>query len=87
MCTALSQVKYSVLDRSPEKSGLLQTCKDLGVTLIAHSPLQRGLLTGEVACWSRDCPMMLYDLCFMHEGLGGQGGPWRRAATSSARTS
>ena len=40
------QVKYNVFERGPEKSGLLQACKDLGVTLVAHSPLQRGLLTG-----------------------------------------
>lgn len=52
---AFSQVKYSVFDRGPEKSGLLQACKDLGVTLIAHSPLQRGLLTGEVASESSIC--------------------------------
>ena len=40
------QVKYNIFERKPEKSGLLKACKDLGVTLVAHSPLQRGLLTG-----------------------------------------
>ena len=40
------QVKYSLADRSPEKDGLLAKCKELGVTLIAHSPLAQGLLTG-----------------------------------------
>ena len=41
------QVKYSVLERGPEKSGLAQQCKDLNVALIAHSPLEQGILTGE----------------------------------------
>lgn len=39
------QVKYSVLDRKAEESGLLAACGQLGVTLVAHSPLEQGLLT------------------------------------------
>jgi aryl-alcohol dehydrogenase-like predicted oxidoreductase len=42
-----NQVKYSLLDRSAERSGLLHACRDLGVTLIAYSPLGMGLLTGK----------------------------------------
>lgn len=44
---ASNQVSYSLLNRSPERSGLMQLCKDLGVTLIAYSPLAQGLLTGK----------------------------------------
>jgi aryl-alcohol dehydrogenase-like predicted oxidoreductase len=44
---ASNQVEYSLLNRSPERSGLLQSCRDLGVTLIAYSPLGMGLLTGK----------------------------------------
>ena len=40
------QVKFSVLEQQPIKSGLLDACKELDVTLVAHSPLQQGLLTG-----------------------------------------
>ena len=40
------QVKYSLTDRSPDTDGLLAKCKELDVTLIAHSPLAQGLLTG-----------------------------------------
>ncbi|KAA6425383.1 MAG: hypothetical protein FRX49_04876 [Trebouxia sp. A1-2] len=40
-----SAVKYNVLERDPEKSGLLEKCHELGVTLVAHSPLQQGILT------------------------------------------
>jgi aryl-alcohol dehydrogenase-like predicted oxidoreductase len=39
-------VKYNLLERAPERSGLLQRCADLNVTLVAHSPLSQGLLTG-----------------------------------------
>ena len=35
-----------MFERGVEKDGTLQACKDLGVTLVAHSPLQQGLLTG-----------------------------------------
>lgn len=42
---ATNQVKYNVLERNPEKSGLLEKCQELGVTLVAHSPLQQGILT------------------------------------------
>lgn len=39
------QVKYSILDRSAETDGTLACCRDLGIAVIAHSPLQQGLLT------------------------------------------
>ncbi len=44
---AANQVKYSLLDRRPEADGVLQTCRELNVTLIAHTPLAQGLLTGK----------------------------------------
>lgn len=44
---ASNQVEYSLLKRSPETSGLLNSCKELGITLIAYSPLTMGLLTGK----------------------------------------
>ncbi len=44
---ASNQVSYSLLNRWPEHSGLMQLCKELGVTLIAYSPLAQGLLTGK----------------------------------------
>ena len=43
---ASNQVEYSLLDRRPERSGLLRACRDLGVTVIAYSPLGKGLLGG-----------------------------------------
>ncbi|KAJ7902798.1 NADP-dependent oxidoreductase domain-containing protein [Mycena olivaceomarginata] len=42
------QIEYSpfVLDIEDPKVGLLETAKELGVTIVAYSPLGRGLLTG-----------------------------------------
>jgi aryl-alcohol dehydrogenase-like predicted oxidoreductase len=44
---ASNQVEYSLLKRDPERTGLLELCQELGVTLIAYSPLAKGLLTGK----------------------------------------
>lgn len=44
---ASNQVEYSLIQRSPERNGLLTACRELGVTLIAYSPLGMGLLTGK----------------------------------------
>jgi aryl-alcohol dehydrogenase-like predicted oxidoreductase len=44
---ASNQVHYSLLNRAIEKNGLLARCKELGVRLIAYSPLEMGLLTGK----------------------------------------
>lgn len=44
---ASNQVEYSLIQRDPERSGLLDLCRDLGVTLIAYSPLGMGMLTGK----------------------------------------
>ena len=44
---ASNQVQFSLLDRSIESNGILQAAKDLGVTIIAYSPLASGLLTGK----------------------------------------
>lgn len=44
---ASNQVSYSLLNRHPETTGLLDACCELDVTLIAYSPLAQGLLTGK----------------------------------------
>jgi aryl-alcohol dehydrogenase-like predicted oxidoreductase len=44
---ASNQVKYNLLDRRPEKSGLVDLCKELEITIIAYSPLEKGILTGK----------------------------------------
>lgn len=42
-----NQVSYSLLDRAPEINGVLDACGELDITLIAYSPLGKGLLTGK----------------------------------------
>jgi aryl-alcohol dehydrogenase-like predicted oxidoreductase len=44
---ASNQVEYHLLDRRIEKNGLYALCNDLGIKIIAYSPLAQGLLTGK----------------------------------------
>jgi aryl-alcohol dehydrogenase-like predicted oxidoreductase len=44
---AVNQVKYSLLTRKIESKGITKTAKELGITLLAYSPLAQGLLTGK----------------------------------------
>jgi aryl-alcohol dehydrogenase-like predicted oxidoreductase len=50
---ASNQVHYSLLSRMIEKNGTLARCKELGIRLIAYSPIEMGLLTGK---YSVDSP-------------------------------
>jgi aryl-alcohol dehydrogenase-like predicted oxidoreductase len=42
-----NQVQYSLLKRKIETNGVLDTAKELGITIIAYSPLAQGLVTGK----------------------------------------
>ncbi len=44
---AVNQVRYSLLSREIETNGVLETARELGVTIIAYTPLERGLLSGK----------------------------------------
>jgi aryl-alcohol dehydrogenase-like predicted oxidoreductase len=44
---ASNQIEYSILNRKPEKDGLLQSCKDRDVKVVAYSPL-KALKTTEI---------------------------------------
>ncbi|MFY1686777.1 aldo/keto reductase [Plantactinospora sp. WMMB782] len=48
---AAVQMEYSLFSRDVERE-MLATCRDLGVALVAYSPVGRGLLTGTIS--SRD---------------------------------
>ena len=50
---ASNQVQYSLLHRKPEVDGVLDACRELGVTLIAYSPLGMGALTGKYSAGKR----------------------------------
>jgi aryl-alcohol dehydrogenase-like predicted oxidoreductase len=42
-----NQVEYSLLHRSPETDGVMKACNELGVKLIAYSPMAMGVLSGK----------------------------------------
>jgi aryl-alcohol dehydrogenase-like predicted oxidoreductase len=44
---ASNQVEYHLLNRTIEHNGVLNLCQELGVTLLAYSPLAQGMLTGK----------------------------------------
>jgi aryl-alcohol dehydrogenase-like predicted oxidoreductase len=44
---AVNQVRYSLLTRQIEGNGTLTTAQELGVVILAYSPLAQGLLTGK----------------------------------------
>ena len=46
--TAL-QNEYSLWTRGPETNGILEACQELGIGLVAYSPLGKGFLTGAMS--------------------------------------
>jgi aryl-alcohol dehydrogenase-like predicted oxidoreductase len=44
---ASNQVQYNMLNRKIEHNGIMETAKELGIAIIAYSPLAQGLLTGK----------------------------------------
>ncbi len=54
---AVNQVQYSLLARQVETNGVLATAQDLGVTILAYSPLAQGLLTGKYSATSDQSPV------------------------------
>ena len=53
---AVNQVRYSLLTRQIESKGILKTAHQLGVTILAYSPLAQGLLTGKYTPDSSNMP-------------------------------
>jgi len=42
-----NQMRYSLLDRRIERDGVMAAAKELGITIIAYSPLAQGVLSGK----------------------------------------
>lgn len=55
-----NQVPYSLLNRRIESNGIMETAKELGITIIAYSPLAQGLVTGKF----HDHPELLNNIGF-----------------------
>ncbi|KAH8547784.1 putative oxidoreductase, partial [Umbelopsis sp. PMI_123] len=45
---AAVQVEYSPWTLDPEKNGLFTACRELGVSIVAYSPIGRGFLAGNI---------------------------------------
>jgi len=52
---ASNQVEYNILNRKIESNGVLNRAKELGVSIIAYSPLSKGLVSGKF----HDNPMLI----------------------------
>lgn len=66
---ASNQVEYSLLHRQPEVNGVLDACRELGVTLIAYQPLASGALTGKYAAGTRPSGLRRFLPHFRRQGL------------------
>ena len=55
-----NQVQYNLLNRKIEENGIMQTAKELGITIIAYSPLAQGMVTGKF----HDNPELLKNIGF-----------------------
>jgi aryl-alcohol dehydrogenase-like predicted oxidoreductase len=44
---ASNQMHYNLLHRNIEKNGVMEAARELGITIIAYSPLAQGVLTGK----------------------------------------
>jgi aryl-alcohol dehydrogenase-like predicted oxidoreductase len=74
-----NQVRINLLHRNIERNGVLDAARQLGITLIAYSPLAQGVLTGR---FHQD-PAKVRDLRLLRRlGLGGAGSP-RQLARST----
>jgi aryl-alcohol dehydrogenase-like predicted oxidoreductase len=66
---ASNQVEYSLLHRQPEVNGMLDACRELGVTLIAYQPLAGGALTGKYKAGDRPTGLRRFTPYFRRKGL------------------
>lgn len=61
-----NQVHYSLLKRKIESNGVMDAARDLGITIIAYSPLDQGVLTGRF----HDDPALLKNISGMRKWRG-----------------
>jgi aryl-alcohol dehydrogenase-like predicted oxidoreductase len=66
---ASNQVEYSLLHRTPEANGVLDACRELGITLIAYQPLAQGVLTGKYRPGDRPKGIRRFGRYFRRGGL------------------
>jgi aryl-alcohol dehydrogenase-like predicted oxidoreductase len=66
---ASNQVEYSLLHRAPEVDGVLDACRELGITLLAYQPLAMGVLTGKYRPGDRPKGIRRFGRYFRGDGL------------------
>ncbi|WP_246844452.1 aldo/keto reductase, partial [Hydrocoleum sp. CS-953] len=66
---ATNQVRYSLLSRQIESKGILQKARELGITILAYSPLAQGLLTGKYTVEKQPMGARRFDSRFQKSGL------------------
>ena len=66
---ATNQVRYSLLSRQIESKGILKKANELGVTILAYSPLAQGLLTGKYTAQNPPIGPRSFDAKFSKNGL------------------
>jgi aryl-alcohol dehydrogenase-like predicted oxidoreductase len=66
---ASNQVEYSLLHRQPEVNGVLDACRELGITLIAYQPLASGALTGKYGTGAMPTGLRRFMSYFRGKGL------------------
>ena len=66
---ATNQIIYSLLHRRAESKGVLDKAKELGITILAYSPLAKGLLTGKYTIANLPTGARRSDYRFQKKGL------------------
>lgn len=66
---AVNQVRYSLLSRQIERQGILREARELGITILAYSPLAQGLLTGKYTSEQQPNGPRQWDSRFSQSGL------------------
>jgi aryl-alcohol dehydrogenase-like predicted oxidoreductase len=66
---ASNQVEYSLLHRAPEVNGVLDACRELGITLIAYQSPAMGILTGKYRPGDRPKGIRRFGRYFRGDGL------------------
>ena len=66
---AVNQVRYSLITREIETNGVLAAARELGVTILAYSPLAQGLLTGKYTMINSPTGARSFDKRFQTAGL------------------
>src|SRR6202041_89610 len=52
------QTEYSLMQRDPEKNGVLATCEELGIGFVPWGPVGQGYLTGKIDAGTKFDPKM-----------------------------